>query len=69
VLPIFPGVGTVSILLVGWLMGGRAAEGVWAQASVEATSRKKQVPRFARNDNTSRNDEKLKRNDEEWRWG
>jgi len=50
-------------------MGGRAAEGVWAQASDVAINRKKQVPRFARNDNTSRNDKKLKRNDEEWGWG
>ncbi len=54
VLPIFPGAGTVSILLVGRLMGGRS--GFWAKARVAATSKKKQVPRFVRNDKLLGND-------------
>jgi hypothetical protein len=49
--PIRPGVGTVSILLVGRLMGGRSPDVDWAErvAAVRRTS-KKQLPRFARND-------------------
>src|ERR1700722_9378332 len=51
VLPMRPGEGTPSILLVGNMTGDRSPEEVWANPSAAAASKKKrQMPGFAGND-------------------
>src|SRR5208282_1133801 len=63
VLPMRPGEGTVSCLLVGSMIGARSAEGACASTVGVAASNKKQIPRFARNDNNG----SFARNDNNWR--